>query len=152
MNHTDTDTAAVTAVRALLDGLTDAWNRGDGAAYGARFTDDATYVTYIGTVYRGGDEIGAAHQALFDSFLKGTRLASEVDGIRFYGPDVAVVITRGDTYKGTLGKLTKVQTYTVIRQANGEWRVAAFQNTKHKSLMEAFNFTVQPGARPQLPR
>ncbi|WP_066941838.1 SgcJ/EcaC family oxidoreductase [Microtetraspora fusca] len=143
------DTAADTAaVAAVLDRLTAAWNAGDGVAYGAEFTDDATYITYVGTLYVGGTEIGSAHQALFDSFLKGTRLAGEIVGIRFTGPDTALVVTRGDVHKGKPGKLHKIQTYTLVRQANGEWKVAAFQNTKHKALMEAISFKAQPATRP----
>lgn len=138
------DTAAVTTV---LDRLTAAWNAGDGAAYGAEFTADATYITYVGTLYVGGTEIGAAHQALFDSFLKGTRLASEIVGVRFTGPDTALVVTRGDVHKGRPGKLHKIQTYTLVRQA-GDWKVAAFQNTKHKALMEAISFKVRPATKP----
>ncbi|NED51678.1 SgcJ/EcaC family oxidoreductase, partial [Micromonospora aurantiaca] len=59
----DTD---VTEIRALLDQARDAWNRGDGTAYGTCFTDDAVDVTFVGTIYTGGREIGRAHQALFD--------------------------------------------------------------------------------------
>ncbi|GAA0329477.1 SgcJ/EcaC family oxidoreductase [Actinoallomurus spadix] len=141
----NTSTAAVTAV---LDRLTAAWNAGDGAAYGAEFTADATYITYVGTLYVGGAEIGAAHQALFESFLKGTRLTSEIVDVRFTGPDTAVVITRGDVHKGRPGRLHKIQTYTLVRQESGDWKVAAFQNTKHKALMEAISFKVQPATRP----
>ncbi|GGQ42721.1 uncharacterized protein (TIGR02246 family) [Actinomadura coerulea] len=140
-----TDTAAV---HALFDRLTAAWDAGDGAAYGACFTADATYITYVGTLYRGAEEIGAAHQALFDGFLKGTRLACEIIDVRLTGPGTAVVITRGDTYKKAPGKLKKLQTNTVVRGADGVWRLAAFQNTLHKSLMEAVSFKFQPATRP----
>lgn len=50
MSHTTADTAAVTAV---LTDLVRAWERHDADAYGALFTEDATYITYIGTFYRG---------------------------------------------------------------------------------------------------
>ncbi|MEV4252466.1 SgcJ/EcaC family oxidoreductase [Spirillospora sp. NPDC049652] len=140
------DTAAITAV---LDRLTAAWDAGDGAAYGAEFTADATYITYVGTLYQGADDIAHAHQVLFDSFLKGTKLASETQGIRLTGPDTALVITRGATYKGDRpAKLDKVQTYTFVRGADGAWRVAAFQNTKRKPLMEAISFKFQPATKP----
>ncbi|GGT05858.1 SgcJ/EcaC family oxidoreductase [Nonomuraea spiralis] len=139
------DTAAITAV---LDRLADAWSRGDGDAYGALFTPDATYVTYVGTLYIGAKEIGDAHQALFDSFVKGTRLASETVGIRLAGPGTALVVTRGDTYKGRPGKLHKIQTYTLVRQADGDWKIAAFQNTKHQAVMEAISFRFQPASKP----
>jgi len=84
---------------------------------------------------------------LFDSFLKGTRLASEILGIRFHGAETAVVTTRGDTYKNKPGKLRKLQTFTIVR-TNGEWRIAAFQNTMHKRLMEALSFRFRPDSRP----
>ncbi|WP_433467369.1 SgcJ/EcaC family oxidoreductase [Spirillospora sp. CA-128828] len=137
-----------TAIQSLFARLTSAWGAGDGAAYGACFTTDATYITYVGTLYRGAEEIGDAHQALFDSFLKGTKLACEIVDIRLTTPDTAVVITRGDTYKKAPGKLKKLQTNTVVRGADGQWRLAAFQNTLHKSLMEAVSFKFQPATRP----
>ncbi|GAA3254797.1 SgcJ/EcaC family oxidoreductase [Nonomuraea helvata] len=145
MNVRTADTAAITAV---LDRLADAWERGDGAAYGALFTPDATYITYVGTLYVGAQEIGDAHQALFDSFVKGTKLAARTVSIRFTGPDTALVVTRGDTYKGRPGKLHKIQTYTLTRQADGEWKIAAFQNTKHQAVMEAVSFKFQPASKP----
>lgn len=151
MDHLDR-TDDTTAISALLDGLVDAWDRGDGTAYGTTFTADASYVTYVGTVYHGGAEIGRAHQVLFNSFLKGTRLASQITNIRFYGTDLAVVLTRGDTYKKNQGKLRKVQTFTVVRQGDGRWKIAAFQNTARKPLMEAISFKFKPASRPSSSR
>ncbi|WP_040778768.1 SgcJ/EcaC family oxidoreductase [Nocardia pneumoniae] len=141
----NTDT---TAIRALIERSQDAWNRGDGTAYGACFTADATDVTYVGTVYHGGEEIGRAHQALFDSFLKNTRLTLEILEIRRYGADTAVVVARGESSKGQPKKLGKLATYTVIRDADGHWRIAAVQKTQHKPLMEAVSFQFQPATRP----
>ncbi|MGW5513453.1 SgcJ/EcaC family oxidoreductase [Nocardia africana] len=142
---TTTDT---TAIRALIERSRDAWNRGDGAAYGGCFTADATDVTYLGTVYHGGTEIGSAHQALFDSFLKGTRLTVDIIEIRRYGSDTAVVVTRGESAKGRPKKLGKLATYTVVRESDGRWRIAAVQKTQRKTLMEALTFRMQPAARP----
>ncbi|MCC3318039.1 SgcJ/EcaC family oxidoreductase [Nocardia africana] len=141
-------TTDTTAIRALIERSRDAWNRGDGAAYGACFTADATDVTYLGTVYHGGAEIGSAHQALFDSFLKGTRLAVDIIEIRCYGSDTAVVVTRGESAKGKPKKLGKLATYTVVRESDGRWRIAAVQKTQRKTLMEALTFRMQPAARP----
>ncbi|MEV0543598.1 SgcJ/EcaC family oxidoreductase [Nocardia salmonicida] len=135
-------------IRALVQRGQDAWNRGDGAAYGACFTADATDVTFVGTVYHGGVEIGLAHQALFDSFLKGTRLTVQILEIRRYGNDTAIVVTRGESSKGDAKKLGKLATYTVIRDADGQWRIAAVQKTQRKPLMEAVSFRFQPATRP----
>jgi uncharacterized protein (TIGR02246 family) len=140
--------ATVTEITAVLRRSQDAWNDGDGAAYGACFTPDATDVTFVGTVYRGADEIGGAHQALFDSFLKGTRLHLEVIETRFLTPDVAVVVTRGEVAKKAPERLGKRATYTLVRDAGGTWRIAAVQKTKHNRLMEAISFRFQPRTVP----
>src|SRR3712207_2861375 len=60
-------------IRALFEDLLADWGRGDGEAYGSRFTEDADYVAFDGTHTRGRAEISASHQRLFDRFLKGTR-------------------------------------------------------------------------------
>jgi hypothetical protein len=60
-----------------------------------------------------------------------------------------VVNGRGDTYKGRRPeKLGKVQTYTLVREGDGQWRIAAFHNTKRKPLMEAASFRFAPGLVP----
>ncbi|MET7477523.1 SgcJ/EcaC family oxidoreductase [Streptomyces sp. NPDC005648] len=142
----ETDTAEI---RALLERSVAAWNRGDGTAYGEQFTADATDVTYVGTVYRGGFEIGRAHQALFDSFLKGTELAIEPIDLRLLGQDTAVVVTRGEVYKGRRPKrLGKLATYVVARETDGRWRIAAVQKTRHRPLLEALSFRARPATRP----
>ncbi|MER5327230.1 SgcJ/EcaC family oxidoreductase [Streptosporangium roseum] len=137
------------AVLNVIASLIDAWRRHDADAYGAQFTQDATYVTFVGTYYRGRRDIIESHRTLFAKFLKGTRLADEILDVRFYGPDVAVVTSRGDSFKGSRPKkLTKVQTYTLAREADGPWRIAAFQNTKRKPLMEAISFKAAPDLVP----
>ncbi|MCX4777733.1 SgcJ/EcaC family oxidoreductase [Streptomyces sp. NBC_01264] len=146
-------TAVSTAVRTVLDRLVSAWERHDAEAYGELFTEDATYITYVGTFYRGRRDIVDSHRALFSGFLKGTRLADEILDVRFYGPDTAVVNGRGDTYKGKRpAKLTKIQTYTLVRDADGSWRIAAFQNTKRKPLMEAVSYRFAPDLVPAAER
>ena len=143
---TTPETAMITSV---LDALVDAWERHDAEAYGELFTEDATYVTFVGTFYQGRQDIVDSHRTLFTTFLKGTRLADEVLDIRFHGPDVAVVNGRGDTYKGRRPrKLTKIQTYTLVRQGDGRWRIAAFHNTRRKPLMESLSYRIAPGLVP----
>jgi uncharacterized protein (TIGR02246 family) len=67
----------------------------DAEAYGALFTDDATYITFVGTCYRGRRDIVESHRALFGKFLKGTQLADEIIVIRFFGSGTAIVVSRG---------------------------------------------------------
>ncbi|MEV6431019.1 SgcJ/EcaC family oxidoreductase [Nocardia sp. NPDC051463] len=138
----------------LLDELTGAWGRGDADAYGAVFTEDATYTSYVGTYYQGRSDIAGGHRALFDGFVKGTKLADSILGIRFYGPDTAVVTSRGDTYKGdpkSPEDLSKTQTYTMVRQ-DGRWLIAAFHNTQRKNVMERISFLYDPDTKPAAER
>lgn len=135
-------------VRAVLTALVAAWERQDADAYGALFTDDATYTTFVGTLYRGRTAIVESHRALFRSFLKGTSLADERIEVRFHGPDAAVVTSRGDVVKGRRRRPPgKAQTYTLVRTGDG-WRVAAFQNTKRRPLLETISARLQPATAP----
>jgi|UPI00082E89BB uncharacterized protein (TIGR02246 family) len=145
--NTQDDTAAITGV---MTRLKETWARHDADAYGSLFTQDATYITFVGTYYSGRAEIVSSHRILFAKYLKGTKLADEIVDIRFYGPDTAVVTGRGDTYKGgrAPGKPSKVQTLTFVREADGQWRIAAFHNTQRKPLLEAISFMTSPGLIP----
>lgn len=144
-----TTTDDVAAVTSVLNELVAAWGRHDAQAYGELFTEGATYITYVGTLYQGRQDIVDSHRSLFAGFLKGTKLAVEVLDIRFLGPDVAVANGRGDTYKGKRPpKLTKIQTYTLVRQNDGKWRIAAFHNTKRKPLLESLSYRFAPGLIP----
>jgi uncharacterized protein (TIGR02246 family) len=146
------DTSRTAAVTAVLDSLADAWARGDADAYGAHFTEDATYVTFVGTLYQGRQDIADSHRALFAKFLKGTRLVHEVLDLRFLGADAAVLTSRGDTAKGERPKEpTKVQTYTLVREGD-RWLVAAFHNTQRKPLMEGISFRFAPATKPRAQR
>ncbi|MEU5959036.1 hypothetical protein [Streptomyces sp. NPDC047525] len=42
----------------------------------------------------------------------------------------------------------RVQTYTLVREQDGQWRIAAFHNTKRKPLMEAISFKAAPALVP----
>ncbi|MFE2756080.1 SgcJ/EcaC family oxidoreductase [Actinosynnema sp. NPDC059335] len=141
------------AVSGVIDALVEAWAAHDADAYGALFTEDATYVTYVGTHYQGRHEIAESHRTLWSKFLRGTRLADEVLDVRFPTPDTAIVTGRGDTYKGRPpAKPGKVQTYVLVREGDGRWRIAAFHNTKRRPLMEAVSFKAAPGLVPAASR
>lgn len=63
--------------------------------------------------------------------------------------DVAVVSTRGDTYDGDKPReLSKLQTYTLVRESDGQWRVTSFHNTKRNAVMERVQFLMEPDSKP----
>ena len=124
-------------IRGLFERLLEDWGRGDGEAYGTRFTEDADYVAFDGSHTRGRGEISSSHQRLFDKFLKGTRLTGRILSIKFPSPDVALVHTTGGTI--LRGKTRpsperhSVQTLIAVKR-EGEWRFAAFHNTRVRPI------------------
>ncbi|MFJ9342027.1 SgcJ/EcaC family oxidoreductase [Streptomyces sp. NPDC101733] len=140
------------AICATLDALTDAWARGDADAYGRQFTADGTYTTYIGSHYEGRADITEGHRALFKDFVKDSKLAASYLDLRFLGRDAAVLTGRGDDYTGGkpgLTELSKVQTYTLVRDTDGVWRIAAFHNTQRQNVMERLSFLYSPATAPK---
>ena len=125
------------AIRELFGLLLDDWGRGDGEAYGSRFTEDADYVAFDGTRTRGRREISASHQRLFDKFLKGTRLTGRVLSIKFPSPDVALVhATGGTVMRGKTRpspERDSIQTLVAVREG-AEWRFAAFHNSRVRPI------------------
>lgn len=138
-NHQETtgNPADGRAIRELFERLLEDWARGDGEAYGSRFTGDADYVAFDGSHTRGREEISSSHQQLFDKFLKGSRLTGRIESIKFPTPDVALVHATGGTI--VRGKTEpsperhSVQTLVAVREGDG-WRFAAFHNTRVRPI------------------
>ena len=115
----------------------DGWNSGSGEAFAAVFTEDGDLVAFDGTPFTGREEIAPFHQELFDKWMKGTRLVGKVKDLRFLSPDVAVMHAVGSTVM--LGKSEpsperdSIETLVAVREG-GEWRLAAFQNTRVRPM------------------
>jgi len=124
-------------IGALFEDLLEDWGRGDGEAYGSRFTDDADYVAFDGSRTTGRREISASHQRLFDKFLKGTRLTGRILSIKFPSPDVALVHATGGTIMRGKTKPSperdSIQTLVAVREGS-EWRFAAFHNCRVRPI------------------
>ena len=127
------DSAEEAAVRALYQQLMDGWNQGSGDAFAAVFTEDGDLIGFDGTHFKGRQEIAPFHQRLFDKWLKGSRLVGQVKDVRFLSPDVALMHAVGGTVmrgkSEPVPERDSIQTLVATRQ-DGEWRLAAFQNTR----------------------
>jgi uncharacterized protein (TIGR02246 family) len=125
------------AVRELYQRLMDGWNRGDGTAFAAVFTDDGDLVAFDGTHLRGREQIAAVRQRLFNKYLKGTRLVGQVEQVRFLDHDMAVLHAVGNTVmrgkSAPARQRASIQTLVAVRRDDG-WRVAAFQNTRVRPM------------------
>jgi uncharacterized protein (TIGR02246 family) len=132
--HYQTDEAKI---RALFEDLLEDWGKGDGEAYGSRFTEDADYVAFDGTRTRGRAAIAASHQELFDEFLKGTRLTGNILSIKVPSPDVALIhATGGTVMRGKTRpspERNSIQTLVAVREGP-DWRFAAFHNSRVRPI------------------
>jgi uncharacterized protein (TIGR02246 family) len=124
-------------IRALFDDLLADWGRGDGQAYGSRFTEDAAYVAFDGTYTRGREEISASHQELFDRFLQGTQLTGHVLSVESLNPDVALIHATGGTIMRGKSRPSperdSIQTLVAVREGT-RWRFAAFHNSRVRPI------------------
>jgi uncharacterized protein (TIGR02246 family) len=124
-------------VRRLHEQVIDGWNEGSGDAFAAPFSDDARFIGFDGSVFRGRREIAESHQQLFDRSLKGSRLVAEHTEIRLVTPDVAIVQATGGTI--TRGKSRpaperdSIQTLVAVRDGDA-WSFVAFQNTRIRPI------------------
>jgi uncharacterized protein (TIGR02246 family) len=127
--HSETEGAVIE----LLGRLRDAWERGDGEAYGELFSEDAQYVTAPGERMHGRKAISESHQRIFDTFFKGTKLGRNypvrMDEIR---PDVVLVEASGsvlfpgeDEQRVAPNGLMTL----VVTKNDADWRIVSFQNT-----------------------
>jgi uncharacterized protein (TIGR02246 family) len=121
------------ALHSLYQQLIEAWNSGDGQAYGAVFTEDANYVDVTGTNTQGRHAISASHQQMFQTFLKGSQLVATITSIRFLRSDVALLHVRGNTLLA--GQVESAPDRATMETAiavneQGKWLFAALQNTR----------------------
>lgn len=133
--HLDaTQAEDVSAIGGVLDHLVAAWNRGDGTAYGAVFTEDADYVDVTGTHTQGRAAIARIHQFLFDGPLKGSKLADVTSpAVQFLAPDVALIIGGGGSrLEGQSAVPDDRQSIntTILVKRDGAWLIRAFQNNR----------------------
>ncbi|AIE87685.1 hypothetical protein OP10G_4317 [Fimbriimonas ginsengisoli Gsoil 348] len=116
------------SVKAILGRLEKAWTSGDAKAWSEAFAKDADFTVWSGLRVHGREAIRAGHEGIFKGPYKGTVLKFEIDSLRWVRPDVAVVLTKGDTPGGKAGEQMK-QTF-VISKHGKSWLVDAFQNTR----------------------
>jgi uncharacterized protein (TIGR02246 family) len=128
---TDRLDAVPAAIVATFERLEQAWNRGDGAGFGAEFTDDVDFVDIRGTHHRGSVAVAAGHQAIFDTIYHGSTVRYVVETTRPLraGAVVTVVGARLDVPAGPMaGHLCARLTATFVEH-DDRWAITTFHNT-----------------------
>jgi uncharacterized protein (TIGR02246 family) len=137
------------AIRELLDRQVMGWNAGDPEAYASVFTPDADYVTFLGSHHKGRDAIAASYVALFKKLLKGSRLDTAITQMKFLTPDVALIHTDAAVVKrGRRRNRRRRVNASIAVRTDGQWLLAASQNTTHRRLAEWFLGKFDPRTLP----
>lgn len=122
------------AVRAVVQGQEDAWNRHDAKAYAARYWEDADVVNVQGWWWKGRADIEQKLTAAFAFVFRESALTITSIDIRFLTPEIAVAHARWTMTgarmlpSGLPAPREGLET-VVLQKQGGKWLIAAFQNT-----------------------
>ena len=132
MNVSTLTTEAQTVATEALARLESAWNAADGAAFGAVYTADASFVTIRGDRLLGADAIGAGHAGIFATIYAGSVNRMELVRVEALAADVVLALS-ANTLDSPAGPLAGVHqalsTSVIVRQADGAWRIVSTHNT-----------------------
>ena len=124
-------------LRALVAHLEDSWNRYDSNAFASVFAEDADFIHILGAHYVGREAIDKGHRVIWDTIYKGSKNKMEVHKIRSLGENVAVVFTQAtlEFFQGGEKVTIKSRPTLIATRNNGNWEIAAFQNTLQKEAV-----------------
>ena len=133
------------AVRQVVNGFVDTWNRHDMEAFGRLFAPDADFVNVAGDWWKGRQAIQERHayahgtipantpgdQARYYGIFKTSTLRFRQIDVRFLRKDVAVVHVSMELLGDTRTPNPRHTTATfVLTRQDGKWLMAAAQNTE----------------------
>ena len=115
----------------LFSQLEEAWNAGDGLAFGEPFAADADFVDIRGDHHRGQGAIGAGHEAILDSIYKASTMRYVVNTARYLSPGTLLAHATGrlDAPAGPLRGVNDATCSIVATVGEAGWEIAAFHNT-----------------------
>ena len=122
-----------TAIRALEARQPEAWNSHDAKAYASLFTENGDCVNIVGWWWKGRPEIEKKLTDAYVYVFKESILTVTNVDIRFLNADTAVAhvawkLAGAKTPAGLPVPQQGLQTH-VLQKQNGQWLIAAFQNT-----------------------
>ena len=116
----------------VLKQLEDAWNQGDGNAFGAPFAENAEFVNIRGEHHSGRTAIAMGHQAIFDSIYKDSVNRYEAVLAKQIADDVIYVLAHSTLNSPTgplAGEHEAYFSVVLSRQGSSDWQIEAFHNT-----------------------
>ena len=116
--------------REVLARLEQAWNSGDGNAFGAPYRDNASFVTIRGELAHGA-EISTGHAQIFTSIYAGSTNHMELLEAQRVSDDVIIATSRNtlEAPHGPLAGVHAAMSTSVLVRSGDDWRIATSQNT-----------------------
>ena len=135
------DTAAETAIRAIVAEQAVAWNAGDGGKYANWLAPEASFTNLFGMVMYGAPAFTKRHREILSTFYKGTTKPHAIRRISFMTLDVAIVDIDNEIH-GVKAMpagipvppdgMVKTQLMEVFVRRNGHWWIEAYHNVDTK--------------------
>ncbi|MCX6462092.1 MAG: SgcJ/EcaC family oxidoreductase [Pseudonocardiales bacterium] len=126
---TDARTIAVSALPARIIA---AWTAHDADAFAAVFHADATMIL-PGAYAKGREAIREYMAGAFAGQYRGSQVTGQPISLEFFGEDTAVLVSQGGVMAAGQNKVSPAgavrATWVATRDADGTWRLAAYQNS-----------------------
>jgi uncharacterized protein (TIGR02246 family) len=126
---TDADAGAIAA---LTQKVSSSWAKGDADTFASVFADDGTMIL-AGVYCQGRDEVRDFMAKAFDGPYRGTQVTGTPISIRKLAPDVAILLSDGGVIEAGASEVSEDSqiraSWLAVRQDDGEWLLAAYQNT-----------------------
>lgn len=121
------------AIRQVVGGFADAWNRHDVAAYTRLFAADADFTSVLGISAHGWDAIEGYHAPLFATQFRESHFTATDVRVRFLTPDIAAVDVRWTMHNdtdadGTPRHPREGLANLVVCKSEGRWPITVFHN------------------------
>jgi len=131
---TKVSAAEQTSVAALTQRLLAAWAYNDADGFADLFTEDGTLIL-PGVFQQGREAIRVFAKDAFENQYKGTQVTGKPISLRFFGPDVALLLSSGGVLAAGETEVSDAQairaSWFAVR-VEGQWRLAAYQNSPAK--------------------
>ncbi|MGH7709183.1 MAG: SgcJ/EcaC family oxidoreductase [Vulcanimicrobiaceae bacterium] len=117
---------------AIVAGLTEAWNAGDGERFAAVFAEDGEQVNIFGAALVGRAEIRDRHVRIFTTIFRESTNTLHVVRLRYAAADIALarVASIVEVPHGPLQGELRTLVSLVLRRVDVSWEIVLFHNTR----------------------
>jgi uncharacterized protein (TIGR02246 family) len=132
VDHASLVTDDIAAVSAFPGRITAAWADHDADAFAELFTEDGTLILPNDVYLSSRAEIRSFMGQAFAGPYRGTQVTGTPLALKTLGDDAALIITRGGVLAPGATELAAdaaIRATWVLTRKDGEWLIAAYQNT-----------------------